>query len=195
MTYQLPETINGHQRPTIVCLCGSTRFWREFQRQGLAETMAGKIVLSIGAASGSDDDHFGNLPREEYDRVKTMLDDLHKRKIDLADEVLILNVDGYIGESTRSEMEYAYWAGKKVRFLEGPKMKPDWTMPEPPKKTCPECGMPMDVPTAYNTGDGWALWWDCVDFCGEGHIEIEWPFADHTRGTGEDLIKLGFVLV
>ena len=104
--------------PQIVCLCGSTRFWRQFQKSGLDETMAGRIVLSIGAASGTDDDHFGNLPREEYDRVKTMLDELHKRKIDLADEVLILNVGGYIGDSTRSELDYAIAHGKPVRYLE-----------------------------------------------------------------------------
>lgn len=82
--------------------------------------MAGRIVLSIGAASGTDDEHFGNLPREEYDRVKTMLDELHLRKIDLADEVFILNVGGYIGESTSRELRYALDHGKPVRFLEEP---------------------------------------------------------------------------
>lgn len=102
--------------PTIVCLCGSTRFWRTFQKASLQETMAGRIVLSIGAASGTDDDHFGNLPREEYDRVKEMLDNLHLRKIDLADEVLILNVDDYIGESTARELAYARAHGKRIRF-------------------------------------------------------------------------------
>lgn len=105
-------------RPTIVCLCGSTRFWREFQRTSLAETLAGHIVLSIGAASGTDDEHFGNLPREEYDRVKAMLDELHLRKIDLADEVLVLNVGGYIGDSTRREIAYATAIGRLVRYLE-----------------------------------------------------------------------------
>lgn len=108
--------------PTIVCLCGSTRFWRTFQKASLDETLAGKIVLSIGAASGTDDDHFGNLPREEYDRVKTMLDDLHMRKIDLADEVLILNVAGYVGESTRREWLYAESQGKQVRWMEPDKI-------------------------------------------------------------------------
>lgn len=107
-------------KPKIVCLCGSTRFWREFQKASLRETLDGKIVLSIGAASGTDDDHFGNLPREEYDRVKKMLDELHMRKIDLADEVLILNVGGYIGQSTRNELDYALVHGKPVRFLEAP---------------------------------------------------------------------------
>jgi hypothetical protein len=113
-----PEIWFDAARPTIVCLCGSTRFWREFQRASLRETMAGKIVLSIGAATGTDDEHFGNLPQEEYDRIKVELDELHLRKIDLADEVLILNVDGYIGESTGRELAYARRAGKFVRFLE-----------------------------------------------------------------------------
>lgn len=107
-------------RPQIVCLCGSTRFWREFQAASLRETLAGKIVLSIGAASGTDDEHFGNLQREEYDRVKAMLDELHLRKIDIADEVLILNVGGYIGESTSRELEYAKKLGVKIRYLEPP---------------------------------------------------------------------------
>lgn len=105
-------------QPHIVCLCGSTRFWREFQRASLAETLAGHIVLSIGAASGTDDEHFGNLPREEYDRVKAMLDELHLRKIDLADEVLVLNVGGYVGESTRREIAYAESIGRPIRYLE-----------------------------------------------------------------------------
>jgi hypothetical protein len=104
--------------PTIVCLCGSTRFWREFQRASLRETLAGKIVLSIGAASGTDDEHFGNLPRADYDRVKKQLDELHLRKIDLADEVLILNVGGHIGETTRRELNYAIARDKRVRYLE-----------------------------------------------------------------------------
>lgn len=106
------------ERPTIVVLCGSARFWREFQRASLRETLAGKIVLSIGAASGTDDEHFGNLPPEEYARVKAMLDELHLRKIDLADEVLILNRDQYIGESTAGELAYACGQGKKIRWLE-----------------------------------------------------------------------------
>jgi hypothetical protein len=106
------------ERPTIVCLCGSTRFWRLFQQAGLRETMAGKIVLSIGAASGTDDEHFGNLPPAEYDRIKTMLDELHMRKIDLCDEVLILNHEGYIGESTARELAYAEKLGKVVRYWE-----------------------------------------------------------------------------
>lgn len=115
----------GDGFPRIVCLCGSTRFWREFQKSGLDETLAGRIVLSIGAASGTDDDHFGNLPRDKYDAIKLMLDELHKRKIDLSDEILVLNKDGYVGTSTRGEIEYANKTGKRIRWLETDKI-PDW---------------------------------------------------------------------
>jgi hypothetical protein len=104
--------------PEIVVLCGSTRFWKTFQQVSLSETLAFRIVLNIGAASGTDDDHFGNLPRAEYDAVKEKLDLLHMKKIDLADRVIILNVGGYIGKSTRKELLYAIGQGKKITFLE-----------------------------------------------------------------------------
>jgi hypothetical protein len=107
-------------RPKIVCLCGSTRFWREFQKQGLEETLDGNIVLSIGAASGTDDEHFGNLSTQDYDNIKEQLDVLHLQKIDLADEVLVLNVGGYIGDSTRREVLHAHTQGKPIRWLEQP---------------------------------------------------------------------------
>jgi len=119
------KRLYSEEHPKIVCLCGSTRFWRDFQRASLGETLAGRIVLSIGAASGTDDEHFGNLSREEYDRVKEMLDELHKRKIDLADEVLVLNVGGYIGNSTTSEVEYAIRHKKPLRWLEMDRI-PTW---------------------------------------------------------------------
>jgi hypothetical protein len=108
----------GRRGPKIVCLCGSTRFWRTFQEASLRETLAGKIVLSIGAASNTDDGHFGNLAPEEYARIKEELDQLHLWKVSLADEVLILNVGGYVGESTRRELDYARALGKPVRWLE-----------------------------------------------------------------------------
>jgi hypothetical protein len=104
------------ERPTIVCLCGSTRFIEAFRSANLRETIAGKIVLSIGCDTKSDTDliALGELTEE----AKAALDELHKRKIDLADEVLVLNVGGYIGTSTRSEIEYARQHGKPLRWLE-----------------------------------------------------------------------------
>lgn len=105
-------------RPAIVCLCGSTRFSAAFREANLTETLAGKIVLSIGCDLRSDQDIFGHMAEEELRHTKTALDELHLRKIDLADEVLILNVGGYVGESTRRELEYARRLGKVVRWLE-----------------------------------------------------------------------------
>jgi hypothetical protein len=100
----------GPQRPPIVVLCGSARFHDEFQEANYRLTMAGSIVLSVGfhprAGVGPDSDE------------KVALDELHKRKIDLADRVHVLNVGGYIGESTRSEIAYAEAAGKPVSYLE-----------------------------------------------------------------------------
>ncbi len=97
--------------PTIVCLCGSTKFRDAFFKANFDETMAGRIVLSVG--------FFHHI--ESYTptlQEKEALDNLHLRKIELADEVLILNVDGYIGISTSRELNYAAGLGKRVRYLE-----------------------------------------------------------------------------
>lgn len=99
-------------RPVVVCLCGSTRFSEAFRSANLQETLKGNIVLSIGCDFKSDD----ALGLTYVDKER--LDELHKRKIDLADEVLILNVGGYIGKSTQSELEYAITHNKKIRYLE-----------------------------------------------------------------------------
>ncbi|MEV0831489.1 MULTISPECIES: hypothetical protein [Streptosporangiaceae] len=108
----------GGPRPRIVVLCGSTRFSGAFQEANLRETLAGRIVLSIGCDMRSDTEIFGDKSEDELAEVKTRLDELHKRKIDLADEVLVLNLDGYIGSSTRSEVEYAEKLDKPIRYLE-----------------------------------------------------------------------------
>ena len=105
----------GGKRPTIVVLCGSTRFYDEFRRQNLRLTLLGDIVLSIGCDTKSDADLDEIVGDTSV--VKAELDELHKRKIDLADEVFVLNVGGYIGESTRSEIEYARAHHKPVTFL------------------------------------------------------------------------------
>lgn len=106
-TIHIPKTF-----PRIVCLCGSTRFSEAYREANLRETLAGNIILTVGCDTKSDE-NLGLLPK-----FKVKLDDLHKRKIDLADEILVLNVGGYIGESTRSEIEYAKAAGKPIRYLE-----------------------------------------------------------------------------
>lgn len=114
--------------PRIVCLCGSTRFTDAFREANLRETLAGRIVLSIGCDTRSDTDLFGHLLPDEIQQLKTDLDELHKRKIDLADEILVLNVDGYIGNSTRSEIDYARTHSKPVRWLETHNIPTEYTV-------------------------------------------------------------------
>jgi hypothetical protein len=76
------------------------------------------ILPSNHNSDGSEIDHH----LAEKERVADILDELHLRKIDLADEVLIINIDGYIGEGTKREIKYALEHNKPVRFLE-----PEWT--------------------------------------------------------------------
>jgi hypothetical protein len=105
-------SVDVEARPRIVCLCGSTRFMEAFQEANLSETLAGRIVLSIGCNTKSD------AGLALGDDVKARLDELHKRKIDLADEVLILNVDGYVGASTQREIAYAIYKHRPIRWLD-----------------------------------------------------------------------------
>ena len=96
----------------VVTLCGSTRFKDTFMEIQKRLTLHGYIVISVGL--------FGHAGDEEVwtEGIKEMLDDMHKRKIDMADEIFVINVGGYIGSSTRSEIEYARKTGKPVRYLE-----------------------------------------------------------------------------
>lgn len=99
-------------RPKIVCLCGSTKFKDTFLAVNKQETLAGNIVLSVGAFMHADDEDYASTPE-----IKIKLDVLHKRKIDISDEVVVLNVNGYIGSSTKSEIEHATKLGKPIRYL------------------------------------------------------------------------------
>lgn len=105
------EGTGHHERPLVVCLCGSTRFMEAFHAANARETLAGNIVLSV--VCNAKTEHM-------TDATKGALDELHKRKIDLADEILVLNVGGYIGESTRSEIAYTRKLCKNIRYLETP---------------------------------------------------------------------------
>lgn len=105
-------------RPKIVCLCGSTRFIDTFREATIVRTCAGEIVLSVGCNLRDPNDLLliESQITSDFDALKVRLDELHKRKIDLADEILVLNVDGYIGESTASEIKYARDRGKAVTY-------------------------------------------------------------------------------
>ena len=96
----------------VITLCGSTRFKDAFLEAQKRLTLEGNIVISVGL--------FGHSGDEEVwkEGTKEMLDDMHKRKIDMADAIYVINVGGYIGSSTRSEIEYAKKQGKQVLYLE-----------------------------------------------------------------------------
>ena len=96
----------------IVTLCGSTKFKEDFERVNRELTLAGNIVISVGCFG-----HSGDVFSEDQ---KIMLDDIHKRKIDMADGIYVINRNGYVGESTRSEIRYAYLHNKTVAFMETP---------------------------------------------------------------------------
>lgn len=94
----------------VITLCGSTRFKDDFMRMQKALTLQGNIVISVGC--------FGHSGDKITNEQKIMLDDMHKRKIDMADEIYVINHGGYIGESTRSEIDYARKHGKIVHFMQ-----------------------------------------------------------------------------
>lgn len=103
----------------VITLCGSTRFKDEFLKVQKDLTLQGNIVISVGLFGHSgDSEAWENMDEGTLTKTKEMLDDMHKRKIDMADEIFVINVDGYIGESTKSEIEYAKSLGKKVNYLE-----------------------------------------------------------------------------
>ena len=96
----------------VITLCGSTKFKDAFIEAQKRLTLEGNIVISVGLFGHSGDTEVLT------EGVKEMLDDMHKRKIDMADEIFVINVGGYIGSSTRSEIAYAQATGKPVRYLE-----------------------------------------------------------------------------
>jgi hypothetical protein len=96
----------------IVTLCGSTRFKEQFLETQKRLTLEGNIVITVGLFGHSGDQEVWT------EGTKEMLDDMHKRKIDMADSIYVINVGGYIGESTRSEIEYARQNGKGIEYLE-----------------------------------------------------------------------------
>ena len=103
----------------VITLCGSTRFKDEFYKIQKDLMLKGNIVISVGLFGHSGvSEVWENMDEGTLTKTKEMLDDMHKRKIDMADEIFVINVNGYIGDSTKSEIEYATKQGKKVNYLE-----------------------------------------------------------------------------
>ena len=103
----------------VITLCGSTKFQDEFLKAQKDLSLKGNIVISVGLFGHSGDSEvWENMDEGTLTKTKEMLDDMHKRKIDMSDEIFVINVNGYIGDSTKSEIEYAIKTGKKVNYLE-----------------------------------------------------------------------------
>jgi len=103
----------------VITLCGSTKFKDEYMKVQKELTLKGYIVLTVGLFGHSGDSEvWENMDEGTLTKTKEMLDDMHKRKIDMSDEIFVINVGGYIGESTKSEIEYAIANNKKVNYLE-----------------------------------------------------------------------------
>lgn len=101
----------------VVTLCGSTRFKDEFMEVQKRLTLEGNIVISVGLFGHSGDQEvWENMDEGTLTKTKEMLDDMHKRKIDMADSIYVIIVGGYIGKSTRSEIDYAKDHGKKICY-------------------------------------------------------------------------------
>lgn len=96
----------------VITLCGSTKFKEDFFKEQKRLTLEGNIVISVGMFGHSGDIEVWT------EGTKEMLDDMHKRKIDMADEIFVINKNGYIGSSTRSEIDYAISTNKKVNYME-----------------------------------------------------------------------------
>jgi hypothetical protein len=98
----------------IITLCGSTKFRDEFLAEQKRLTLEGYIVISVGLFGHAGDNEVWS------EGTKKMLDEMHKRKIDLSDEIFVINVGGYVGSSTQSEIEYAIKTNKPVNYLVKP---------------------------------------------------------------------------
>ena len=111
---QAIELKNKLENMKVITLCGSTKFKNEFQLVNKWLTLQGNIVITVSM--------FGHIDKEPLNRnEKILLDEVHKRKIDLASEIFVVDVDNYIGESTKKEIEYATSKGKAIRYFSNEK--------------------------------------------------------------------------
>ena len=103
----------------VITLCGSTKFKEVFIEAQKKLTLDGNIVISVGLfGHDGDNEVWENMDEGTVTQTKKMLDDMNKAKIDMSDEIFVINIGGYIGECTKSEIEYAKSKGKVVRYLE-----------------------------------------------------------------------------
>lgn len=108
----------GGERPkSVITLCGSTKFQADFEAEMRRLTVEGNIVISVGLFGHAEADFdFGT--DEKPSSLKLALDNLHFRKIDLADRIHVINPGGYVGTSTAREVFYATEHGTGISWME-----------------------------------------------------------------------------
>lgn len=117
--YRLRDKEYNENKYKVITLCGSTKFKDEFIKAQKELTLQGNIVISLSLFGHSDDSEvWENMDEGTSTKTKKMLDEMHRRKIDMSDEIFVINVGGYIGDSTKNEIEYAKRKGKIVKYLE-----------------------------------------------------------------------------
>lgn len=115
----LLEDVRMKKKYPVVTLCGSTKFKDEYMEAQKKLTLEGFIVISVGLfGHAGDSEVWEHMDEGAKTKTKLMLDDMHKEKIDMADQIFVVNVGGYIGESTWSEICYARMTGKRIMSLE-----------------------------------------------------------------------------
>lgn len=117
--YSLRDKEYNENKYKVITLCGSTKFKDEFIKAQRELTLHGNIVISLSLFGHSGDSEvWENMDEGTSTKTKKMLDEMHRRKIDMSDEIFVINVGGYIGDSTKNEIEYAKRKGKIVKYLE-----------------------------------------------------------------------------
>lgn len=113
-SYKTLTSLRRKKKYNVITLCGSTKFQKEFMEVQKMLTLEGNIVISVGVFGHSDPEFLVGL----NDEVKKELDNIHLAKIDMSDEIFVINVGGYIGNSTNAEINYAILNNKKITYLE-----------------------------------------------------------------------------
>jgi len=98
----------------VITLCGSTKFETKYREINEKLTLEGNVVFSCGVFKFKD---------ANKENKRELLQEIHRKKIDMSDEIFVINVGGYIGEHTAEEIEYALKTGKKINYLEMKKEK------------------------------------------------------------------------
>lgn len=105
-----PTYLNGKHK--TITLCGSTKFKEQFLAAQKRLTLEGNVVISVGLFGHSGDEQAWS------ENTKTMLDEIHTQKIAMADQIFVINKNGYVGESTKKQIQYATSNNKIIKYLE-----------------------------------------------------------------------------